>query len=245
MQYALVNGIKSEASPNFKGLCICCGNEMISKCGKKIIWHWAHKTKCECDLWWENETIWHRDWKSKFPKEFHEIINIDDLTGEKHIADIKLNNGLVIEFQNSRIKEEEVLLRNNFYKNILWVVNGLSLRESDYREFCIALDKGNKVNNIPLTYLFNLNDSKIAMDWADCNAPVLFDFSEEDLELGKVLWLLIPTANQDKRVVVQLHFDDIKNLLFMDLDNNYMLISAIALGAKKLLNRFMTCEKII
>jgi len=124
-------------------------------------------------------------------------------------------------------------------------VNGLSLRESDYREFCIALDKGNKVNNIPLTYLFNLNDSKIAMDWADCNAPVLFDFSEEDLELGKVLWLLIPTANQDKRVVVQLHFDDIKNLLFMDLDNNYMLISAIALGAKKLLNRFMTCEKII
>ena len=74
MQHALVNGVKREAKPKSQGACICCGNEMIAKCGIKMIWHWAHKSKNDCDTWRENETPWHRDWKNLFPVESQEVL---------------------------------------------------------------------------------------------------------------------------------------------------------------------------
>jgi len=100
-----------------------CEAEVISKCGKKVVWHWAHTSKKHCDLWWENETPWHREWKSQYPNDWQEIVQFDPVTGEKHIADIKTASGLVIEFQNSPLSSVELGLREKFYKNIVWVVN--------------------------------------------------------------------------------------------------------------------------
>lgn len=101
-----------------------CKAEVVSKCGKKVVWHWAHTSKKHCDLWWENETPWHREWKSRFPGDWQEVIQFDPITGEKHIADVKTASGLVIEFQNSPLSSEELDLREKFYKNIVWVING-------------------------------------------------------------------------------------------------------------------------
>ena len=49
MKYALVDGIKTEATPKAQGKCLCCGAEVIAKCGEKRAWHWAHKNNEECN----------------------------------------------------------------------------------------------------------------------------------------------------------------------------------------------------
>ena len=123
MKYALSNEGRIEATPKANGICQCCESDLIAKCGTQKIWHWAHKGKRNCDHWWENETQWHRDWKDYFPKEWQEVVHLSE-DGEKHIADVKTPNGLVIEFQHSAISAEEKLSRETFYKNMIWVVMG-------------------------------------------------------------------------------------------------------------------------
>ena len=87
------------------------------------MWHWAHSSKKHCDSWWENEGEWHRKWKNYFPEECQEIRMQDKKTEEFHIADIQLKNGLVIELQNSAISIDEMRSRENFYENMIWIVN--------------------------------------------------------------------------------------------------------------------------
>ncbi|RZK44413.1 MAG: hypothetical protein EOO61_03855 [Hymenobacter sp.] len=130
MQYSIVNGLRVEAKPNLRGTCICCQKSTHSACGKLITWHWRHVNKKECDNWWESETEWHREWKSKFPEAWREVIQYDNSTNEKHIADIKTNRDVVLEFQNSPISLEELLSRERFYKKMIWVVNGLHFKEN-------------------------------------------------------------------------------------------------------------------
>ncbi len=124
MQYSIINGKKLEAQPNLIGTCICCDKPTYSACGNFNTWHWRHKNKKECDNWWEPETEWHRKWKSNFPENWREVVHFDSQTGEKHIADIKTNKGVVLEFQNSPITFEEVISRELFYKKLIWIING-------------------------------------------------------------------------------------------------------------------------
>lgn len=104
MKLSIVNGERREPEKGLIGSCLGCGQPMIPKCGSIKIWHWAHKSSCECDHWWENETEWHRSWKNNFPKENQEIRHKDDATGEWHIADVKTKHGHVLEFQHSFLK---------------------------------------------------------------------------------------------------------------------------------------------
>jgi hypothetical protein len=99
---------------------------MRSKCGRKVIWNWAHANLIQCDPWWENETEWHRAWKSRFPADWREIIQYDSRTQTKHIADVKTADDLVIEFQNSPMSFEERDQRETFYRPMVWVVNAKS-----------------------------------------------------------------------------------------------------------------------
>jgi hypothetical protein len=124
MKYSIVNNEKVEAFSGGKGICICCGADTIAKCGLKKINHWAHKSLKHCDNWWENETQWHRDWKNHFPIEWQEIVLFDNQTGEKHIADVKTEGGFVIEFQNSPMNTNELKSREEFYKKLVWIING-------------------------------------------------------------------------------------------------------------------------
>lgn len=130
MKYSLVDNEKVEAFKGGKGECTLCGGETTAKCGTKVIHHWAHKPKDNCDPWWENETEWHREWKNKFPKEWQEVVHHDEVTGEKHIADVKTPAGLVIEFQNSPISIEELSSREKFYKSMIWIVNGQTFKNN-------------------------------------------------------------------------------------------------------------------
>lgn len=123
MKYSLVNDIKTEPFKGGIGVCIYCGATVVAKCGTKNIHHWAHLDLTECDKWWESEGIWHRKWKSYFPEEWQEIVHIAD-DNEKHIADLKTNYGVIVEFQNSPISREELMSREKFYQNMIWIVNG-------------------------------------------------------------------------------------------------------------------------
>lgn len=128
MQYSSVDGKKFPPFPKGRGICSVCDSETIAKCGEKVMWHWAHKSKMDCDPWWENETEWHRNWKEHFPENFREIVHLCGVTGEKHRADIKSDKGIILEIQNSPISLEELRAREDFYKNMVWIVNGEKFR---------------------------------------------------------------------------------------------------------------------
>lgn len=101
--------------------CPHCGHSVIAKCGDIYMWHWQHATGQLCDPWKEHETAWHREWKSKFPPAWQEVIIRKG--DEKHVADVRTSAGLVIEFQNSSIAPSTIRIREDFYENMIWVVN--------------------------------------------------------------------------------------------------------------------------
>src|SRR5687768_3310564 len=123
MKFAIVSNDKIEATKGAKGACPVCGSELIAKCGEIKLHHWAHRSLLNCDTWWEKETEWHRSWKNKFSNDWQEFIFRDEQTREKHIADVHTNHGLVIEFQHSHIEPQERRTRENFYKNMVWIVD--------------------------------------------------------------------------------------------------------------------------
>ena len=72
---------------------------------------------------WENETQWHREWKSLFPPACREICHTAP-DGEIHRSDIKTPTGVYIEVQHSAMSDAERLSREAFYGNLIWVLDG-------------------------------------------------------------------------------------------------------------------------
>lgn len=187
MRYALENGIKKEATKGAKGTCLCCGAEVIAKCGKIRIAHWAHKNNEECSYSMkEPKTQWHWDWQNLFPKEWQEIRCIEEQTGEVHIADIKTPNGLVVEFQHSAINSEERLSRERYHKNMIWVIDGTRLKY-DFKRF--AENTGNlrllisHNSEIPFSlYTVNRVDEILPPSWLSATVPLYFDFRPEKID---------------------------------------------------------------
>lgn len=196
MRYAIVDGIKTEASPKAKGICTNCNAELIAKCGRFKVWHWAHKNKLECDPWWENETEWHRAWKDNFPVEWQEISHIDQETGEKHIADVKNQYGLVIEFQHSPIKFEERVSREEFYKDMIWIVDG-TRGSLDKSYFNMGLGKNYPIQKDPVAFPLEWwSRGKLLENWSESSVKVYLDFGED------TLWHLILFNKESKKGAV-------------------------------------------
>jgi hypothetical protein len=194
MRFALIGGEKIEAQPKTKGTCPHCLSEMIAKCGRVKVWHWAHKGNPPCDPWWESETDWHRDWKDKFPKEWQEISHLNPVTGEQHIADVKNPYGLIIEFQHSAMKHEERISREKFYKEMVWVVDGTrgSLDESYFNMGLHGL-----IQKSPLAYQVEWRGrSRLLQNWGESEVKVYLDFGKD------ILWRLVHFDQTEKIGVV-------------------------------------------
>ncbi len=133
MQYGL-NENNERVLAEFTGQrsnCPMCGTTLIASCGELYINHWKHDRYQSCDAWFEPETLWHREWKANFPKEWQEVIIVGpDPFYEKHIADIRTDNGFVLEFQNSSISTTEIRIREHFYKDMAWVINAESFADN-------------------------------------------------------------------------------------------------------------------
>ncbi|HEV8513188.1 MAG TPA: competence protein CoiA family protein [Cyclobacteriaceae bacterium] len=175
MKFAIVDGSKTEASKGAAGICPSCGSELIAKCGVVKINHWAHKRISICDRWWESETEWHRAWKNKFPDHWQEISLPDELTGERHIADVRTEHGLVIEFQHSHIDHEERDARERFYKNMVWVVDGTRLKR-DYVRFLEGWQKDFRSTLKKWIYFVYIPGKWFPVGWTTSSVPVIFDF---------------------------------------------------------------------
>jgi hypothetical protein len=187
MKFALVNGLRHEAAPKLVGQCIGCENPVLAKCGERRINHWAHKARIQCDPWWETETEWHRAWKDQFPSGWQEVIHIAS-DGQKHVADIKTPDDWVIEFQHSYINPKERRSREDFYKKLIWVVDG-SRRSRDKTRFFKVLSSAGP-NNLWPDLRVTFAEGVIFNDWIASYVHVIYDFGDEDL------WCLFPQSNE-------------------------------------------------
>lgn len=192
MKFAIVDGDKVEASKGAKGFCQGCGAEMIAKCGEFKINHWAHQKIGQCDSWWEKETQWHREWKGNFPIEWQEIIQFDNDTNEKHIADVRTEKGMVIELQHSHINPVERKQREDFYKNMIWIVDGTRLQR-DIPRFLKAQKDFVHMDN-PRIFGIEFAEDCFPKNWLDSSVPVILDFNGIEGEKGskKQLYCIFP-----------------------------------------------------
>ena len=174
VKFALVDGERSCPIKGQRGICAYCGGDMVAKCGRFRVWHWAHMPGGSCDPWWGPESEWHREWKNRFPADWQEVIHIDERTGEKHIADVKTPFGLVVEFQRSPIDYEELISREAFYQNMVWVVDG-DRGSLDPNYFTMGFS-GEPASFRPLVHLVEWwSPSRLLHKWHETTAPVHLD----------------------------------------------------------------------
>jgi len=148
-----------------------------------------------CDPWWEPETEWHKGWKAHFPEPWHEVRHEGD--GEARIADVKTDQGWVVEIQQSHIKPEERRSREAFYGGMVWVVDG-TRRKTDAPRFYKALAEWSPaITNQPVRKLWS-PASKLVEEWVTSSVHVFFDLGEPES-----LWWLSPTSNESNAIVAR------------------------------------------
>lgn len=204
MKFALVAGCRVEAFPQGRASCQHCNGEVIAKCGLHRIWHWAHNGARDCDSWADGETEWHRTWKDKFPAECQEVLLRDQQSGERHVADVRTDHGLVLEFQHSPIAPEERTARERFYGNMLWVVDGSRLKR-DYPRFLKGIDGRRPI--VAGHFLLAFPEECFPKTWLESTVPVIFDFRGMDVgtsaeQLRDLLWCLLPGRAEGNAVVI-------------------------------------------
>jgi competence CoiA-like predicted nuclease len=109
---------RNKPTPSAVSECPACHTKIVAKCGSIKVWHWAHESLINCDANWEPTSEWHLWWQSHVHEDLTEVIN------NRHIADIKLTNGKVIEVQHSNLPVEVVSEREAFYGNMTWIFDG-------------------------------------------------------------------------------------------------------------------------
>mgnify|MGYP000845684186 CR=1 FL=1 len=180
MIWAIKDNERIKASPKSNALCPICNTEVISKCGVVKEWHWSHKSIQDCDNWAEPESEWHLKWKSYFPKEQQEVIL------ENHRADIKTQQNLIIELQNSPISSDDICDREKFYKNMIWLLNGntlgknLEIREkSCYFTFVWKSPPQSWFSSDKIIYVDIENQLKDVKEYiSDCHERVILMFEK-------------------------------------------------------------------
>ncbi len=216
MRFALVNNERIEAKPKLKGLCPGCSHPVTAKCGEQRIWHWAHRAKKACDRWWEPETEWHRNWKNKFASEWQEYRQRDQSSGEWHIADVRTDHSLVIEFQHSRLYPQERAARERFYRNMVWVVNGTRLQR-DYPRFEKGINFFKGINE-GMPFLMPFPEECFPAAWLESPVPVIFDFqgivqADPPDKIRELLWWLLPSRIGGSAVVQAMSRQDFVKLV--------------------------------
>lgn len=195
MLFALVGDKRDRARPELEGICPYCRQKVIAKCGNLRIHHWAHyNNRRKCDSWWEPETEWHWTWKNEFPAEWQEVVLTDEMSGERHVADVQTEHGIVIEFQHSHIQQAERISREQFYKSMIWVVDTSRLKRDILRFRKGFKDKAEQTS-IEGFYLVKFPRTCFPPDWIESKVPVVFDFGDIRLQEDSAqdfLYCLLP-----------------------------------------------------
>lgn len=171
MQIALnENGERINPFPKLKGICPTCSDKVTSKCGKIVVWHWAHLASSNsCDKWSEPDSLWHRMWQSYAP-----ISRREKVIGP-HRADIVTTDGTVIELQHSHLSPTEIRKREEFYgKKMIWIFDTVDAYISG------RLDIRHKDKDV---YFFDWKNAKKSI--ASCERRVLLDLGNNLLWIRK------------------------------------------------------------
>jgi hypothetical protein len=122
---------------------------------------------------------------------------------------VKTPHGLVIEFQNSAIFEEERRTREETYRPMIWVVNGRRL-ERDRPQFFETLRLGTIRSVNPLRLSVAVGKCMLRK-WADSRVPVYFDFGESEdpsdmFRFGApVLWASLPRRSNRRALLIPVY----------------------------------------
>ncbi len=165
---------------------------MTAKCGDLRVWHWAHRGVRVCDPWWESETEWHRAWKNEFPADWQEVVHLAR-SGEKHVADVKTQGGMVIEFQHSFLKAEERMARELFYREMVWVVDGRR-RKRDAAQLLKSIGPCVWGRQPFILHVTNHEECALLRDWHSSSVPVYFDLGILEADGPPVFWRLDPIS---------------------------------------------------
>lgn len=157
-----------EPTRDVSGFCPLCCARLIPRIGRHRYPHWAHKPGAECDTWAE-ESAWHYNWKNEVEKKFQEIPIEKD--GIKHIADIRLPTGIIIEFQKRALDPNEWEAREIFYGKMMWVIYFPKdrLLESNIREIYLPTlgDSLIEVKGLSKRFLDSFHRFPIFLDFTD------------------------------------------------------------------------------
>lgn len=197
MRYALVEGEKHLPEKGIHGKCPLCGADVMAKCGKVRVHHWAHINHEDCDSWSEGKTDWHIAWQDQFPTDWQEYTI--EKEGMKHRADVHIpfmENGAesILEFQHSFIGPEEVKAREAFYPNLAWVVDLThKIREAKKMKNILKRPpRGIIAIRINAPNVFRIDGEGLPSAWIDCRWPVFFDFPDELADYSDKLLCLMP-----------------------------------------------------
>lgn len=164
MLTAQSGGERIDPYPAGRADCPACGSAVVAKCGRIVVWHWAHESREDCDPWSEPDTEWHRAWQAEVPKACREVV----IGG--HRADIRTDTGVVVELQHSPIGVDEIRERENFYgKHMLWIFDAIEAFRDD------------RLNLRRQTYGQTFRWKHPRKSLAACRRPVLLDLGDGTL----------------------------------------------------------------
>ena len=193
MKYALLNGQYVTATPHQKGaVCPLCLSEMVARCGTINVHHWAHKKGAHCDAWCEPDSEWRHRWLDSFSG--CSVEQKLEKGKEKHLIDVQTELGTNILLRRGRIKEAELAKMEDFFPNLVWIVDvGSSQRAADqFKKLYQDDDISHSFDNVWET---SMGDKGLPSAWTSCRYPVFLDFSNaKDLPeyISKYLWCLMP-----------------------------------------------------
>lgn len=113
------------ASKGIVAVCPECGEKLITKCGKIVTPYFSHIAKNNCgSAYHDGVSEWHYNWQLKI-KDPIPGVNIEVPIQGEYLkrADVVTKEGVVVEFQKSPLPIDERILRENHYKNMIWVVH--------------------------------------------------------------------------------------------------------------------------
>ena len=174
--FANVNGERrhiSQVESGDLGLCPLCNGQLRAYHGEKNQWHWRHVDLFDCDPWHEGKTPWHKDWQDKFPLGWQEVAMRSET--ERHFADVKTSTGTVIEFQHSSMDRDTRQVRERFYGNMLWVVDGDAKKRTFERMRKNLKDRVEQGSHMSVLNVREV-EKILPEEWCESDKLVLFDF---------------------------------------------------------------------
>lgn len=134
------NRIYADAPDRYKE-CYCpvC-KELVTHKRGSVLTYFSHKPGTDCKVSHDKDykSEWHLRMQAYFPREKLEVCFTDEETGDMHIADVFLSeSNTVLEFQHSRIAQDEFVSRTAFHLNhgrrIVWLFDESSESKDDNR----------------------------------------------------------------------------------------------------------------